>query len=45
MAERQAKAMADADAVSHEVAGAFASRLTAGRVDATEAGEIWAADI
>lgn len=39
IAERQAKAMANADLLSHDVAGAFASRLAAGRIDATEAGE------
>ncbi len=39
MAERQAKAMAAGDALSHDVAGAFPARLTAGGVDAAEAGE------
>jgi uncharacterized protein YkwD len=39
MAEVQAKAMAVGDAVSHDVAGSFRSRLTASRIDATEASE------
>ena len=39
IAERQAKAMAAGDALSHEVAGGFPSRLAEGGVDATEAGE------
>jgi uncharacterized protein YkwD len=39
MAETQAKAMAVGDAVSHDVAGSFRSRLTASRINATEASE------
>jgi uncharacterized protein YkwD len=39
MAERQAKAMAAGDALSHDVAGGFPSRLAASAIDATEAGE------
>jgi uncharacterized protein YkwD len=39
MAERQAKAMAAGDTLSHEVAGSFRSRLVAGNIDGTEAGE------
>ena len=39
MAERQAKAMAAADALSHDVAGSFSSRIAAGGIDTTEAGE------
>jgi hypothetical protein len=39
MAERQAKAMASAGAISHDAAGSFQSRLAASGIDATEAGE------
>ena len=39
LAERQAQAMAQADKVSHDVAGGFAARLAASGVKAREAGE------
>ena len=39
VAERQAKAMAAADAISHDVAGSFASRLAGSGIVGTEAGE------
>jgi uncharacterized protein YkwD len=39
MAERQAKAMAAGDSLSHDVAGGFASRLVASGIEAKEAGE------
>jgi uncharacterized protein YkwD len=39
MAQRQADAMVAANALSHDVAGGFASRLAAAGVDTTEAGE------
>ena len=39
MAERQAKAMASTDAVSHDAAGSFPTRLAASGIDATEAAE------
>jgi uncharacterized protein YkwD len=39
MAQRQADVMVAADALSHDVAGSFRSRLAGAGVDATEAGE------
>ncbi|MGD0561708.1 MAG: CAP domain-containing protein [Roseiarcus sp.] len=39
MAQRQADAMVAANALSHDVAGSFSSRLAGAGVDATEAGE------
>lgn len=39
MAETQARAMASADALSHDAAGSFPSRLAASGIEATEAGE------
>ena len=39
VAERQAKAMAAADAISHDVAGSFASRLADSGIVGTKAGE------
>jgi uncharacterized protein YkwD len=39
VAERQAKAMAAADAISHDVAGSFASRLAGSGIVGSEAGE------
>jgi uncharacterized protein YkwD len=39
MAQRQADAMVAADALSHDVAGSFPSRLAGAGVDTTEAGE------
>jgi uncharacterized protein YkwD len=39
MAERQAKAMASRDSLSHEVAGSFPSRLAASGIDSMHAAE------